>query len=87
MAGVMIDGYAIYDCGAALEMGEGVFCDEEHGKDVCIECILQLFRRQFLDGRLFELGSSMVDEDLKVSESFLCFLHNLFTVLPLTLQG
>lgn len=40
----MVDGCAIYDCCAALEMGECVLCDVKHGEDVRVERILQLFR-------------------------------------------
>jgi hypothetical protein len=64
-----------------------VFRDVKHGEDICTERIHKLFRRQFLDGQLLELRRSIVNEDLKVSDSLLCFLHNLFTALPLTLVG
>lgn len=81
MTHVMVYGCTVDDSGAALEMGETSFRDVKHGENVDVEGILKLFRRQFLERRLFELCSSIIDQNLKISQPFLCLRNNLFAIL------
>ena len=67
MSNIVIDRSAIDDGGSALEMGQSRFCNIKHGENISVESILKLFSRQLQKRRLFQLCSSIIDQDLKIT--------------------
>ena len=85
MSNVVVNRGAVDDRSSSFQMWHDMFGDVEYGKDVRVEHILELFGSQVLQRRLLKLSRSVIDENLELSQSFLCLRNNLLAILRVNL--